>query len=274
MSEENAVSVDAEVKDVAPVENQVQDQVADEVKKDDAAPDPKPEDKQDDKRESRIQKRIDRLTREKYEAIAEAKALKMMIEQQQPRQEVSNKPTREQFADDSDFIEALTDYKIEQRDQNHNRTREQETQSQRAAEWNKRADVARQEYEDFDEVIEEAQDVPLHRSASKAILESDMATDIQYYLAKHPDEATKTVNMSPEGAARYIGRIEAQVAADKATRASQKAAIKKVSGAPAPVVPLKPVGGGNSPYDLNDGKLPVSDWMKKRNQELAARNGR
>lgn len=277
MSEDQVVA-SGEVAAVVPVEPVVVEvkpvELAADVSKDapvegDKPVEPKPED-HEETRQNRIQKRIDRLTREKYEAMAEAKALRMIMEQSQPKPETSDKPTRAQYADDDAFVEALTDWKLDQREKTVAQTRDQETQSQRAAEWNKRADMARSEYPDFDDAIEEAQDVPLHRAASRAIIESDVSADMQYYLAKHPEEAAATVKMSPEGAARHIGRIEAAVIAEKATRASRKADLKKVSKAPAPIVPVKPVGG-DAHIDIYDPKTDINRFMYERNKQLAGK---
>lgn len=223
------------------------------------------ESEKDQHKENRVQKRIDKLTREKYEYKGQLEALKQMLQNQNtPRQQAQQqnaRPTRDQFENDEEYFDALTDYKLEQRLSGfEGKLTERQKQERAQTEYASRAAQAKTAYPDWDEVMEDAQGIPVESHVASAILESDFGPDVQYYLAKNPGEVDKLNGMSPASAARHIGRIEARIEGQKA----KPKAPPQQSKAPDPIKPVR--GGGEVQTDPD--KMSTEQWMKWRQSQL------
>jgi hypothetical protein len=112
------------------------------------------------------------------------------------------------------------------------------------------------------------------------IKDSDVGPAIVRYLADHREEAQKIAYMHPAQAAREMGRIEARLLAalpaaepqageapagkPAAAPAAEKPAPKVVSKAPEPV---KPVGGQTGTLEMDDEKVPIEEFVRRRNEK-------
>jgi hypothetical protein len=109
------------------------------------------------------------------------------------------------------------------------------------------------------------------------IKDSDVGPAIVRYLADHRDEAQKLAYMHPAQAAREMGRIEARLLAARpepqageapagkpAAPPAEKPAPKVVSKAPEPV---KPVGGQTGTLEMDDEKVPIEEFVRRRNEK-------
>jgi hypothetical protein len=156
------------------------------------------------------------------------------------------RPDRTKFASDEDYIEAVAEWKADQRLAKREREQaEAQAKTERdqlVKNWQKAQERARVEIEDYDEVIK-ASDVNLPGHLHQAILESDIGPHLAYYFASHPDEAKRYSAMTATRSLRELGKLEDRLAddADDAP-APQKAAptpaVEK-SKAPAPTTPVK-----------------------------------
>ena len=210
-------------------------------------------------KESRAQKRFDKLTREKYELKGRVETLEKILQGNQPqpqRVQPEGRPTKEQFGEEADFIEAMTDWKIAQREK---ATKVESVNN----DWGKKEEAARSSYDDYDEAIQDAADVFVSKSAIDAILDSPLGAEIRYYLAKHPDEAEATRGMSDVAAMRHIGKIEAKIEAQKTNKPAVKA-----SSAPAPIKPVKTTGGA---AEKDPSKMTFQEFSQWRRKQIAAR---
>lgn len=230
--------------------------------------DKKVEDANKTKHEDRFQKRINKLTAQKYALEAQLAAQNRNSNQVQQQQQLQ-KPDRSQFPDEASYIDALTDYKLDQRlplVQQRAQDKIQSTSVEQA--FLAKEAVTRKEIEDYDDAIEEASAIPVQKSVAEAILTSEYGPNLRYYLATHPDEAQNLNNMSSGAAARQIGKIESKIEADILAKKDVKteSPVKKVSSAPAPIRPVNS-GGQVGELNLNDDKVPVGDWMKKRMEQ-------
>jgi hypothetical protein len=222
---------------------------------------------------NRAQKRIDQLTREKYELRAKIDQLQNNSNQNNQNNGNSErdiysiqKPKREGFDSDEEFVEALTDWKIEQKEYvNRDRQFKNELQ-QKALDFQKKEAVLSNEIPDYYEAIEESRDVRINQAAVNAMVESDIGPQLRYYFAKNPEEAEKTLSMKPTEAVKFIGRIEAKIEADIKNKKSVTAK-NKTSNAPPPVKPVKTNSGGNTHVDLNDPNVPIDVWLKRRREQ-------
>jgi hypothetical protein len=258
-SSENASSTS----EPAPVETKTEQPTTDSDKK---------EKTEEPKHGDRFQKRIDKLTARNYALQAQLDQLATRVNGNQQQQVSQPKPDRRQFNDDSSYMEALTDFKLNERLPEVQRQATVHAQ-QSSAEQSFRAKEAqvRQEIPDYDEVIAENADIPIkHQAVLDAIVTSDLGPNLRYYLASHPDEANALNNMSSGTAARTIGRLELKLETELASK--KKVEPKKQSQAPAPVKPVNAGGTTTGELDFNDAKAPIDDWMKKRREQKFARN--
>lgn len=69
-------------------------------------------------------------------------------------------------------------------------------------------------YDDFEEALEEADaaGAQITPVMAQVFAESDVAEDMIYHLAKHPQEAKKIMGLSPIAQARELGRLETKFA--------------------------------------------------------------
>lgn len=119
-----------------------------------------------------------------------------------------------------------------------------------AAYAEKQAD-AREKLPDYDAVVSAAR-LSVTPAAESAILDSEMTGEIEYHLAKNPTKLAELNRMSPQQAARYVGRLEAELS---------RPVEKKSTSAPAPVTRL--TGGGAAPAK-SLAELPMEEYAKAR----------
>lgn len=214
-----------------------------------------------------FQRRIDKLTREKHELAQRVAALEQGKPAQaaQPKPEAAGKPTAETFDTYEDYVEALAEYKLDQRFEAQRQQAETERRDREAegvrSQWAARADATRAKFADYDDVLEAADTVPVTATIQQALLESEVGPELAYMLAKAPAELARIAKLSPVGQAREIGKLEA-----KLSPSSQQK--PKASTAPAPP---KPVTGGKGSVDLSDPTVEYSAWEQARNNQLRGR---
>jgi hypothetical protein len=179
----------------------------------------------------------------------------------QNRQPAETQPLkRENFESEEAFIQAQVDQGIARAIP---RIQEQiaATTSRASAEntFQQREVELRKEKPDYDEVIADAGSVRIPPIVVEAILTSDLGPDLRYYLAQNPEKAQKLNYLPPVSAARELGKIEAQIIAEKNAKPTVK-----VSGAPAPI---KPVVSNGVTVETSLEKLPMNEYFRRRNEE-------
>jgi hypothetical protein len=133
------------------------------------------------------------------------------------------KPTADQFESHEEWIEALTDWKTDQKIQ----AREAEKAKTDAVNsWEAKKEAAREKYEDLDEVLDSANASPV---VLQALLEAETGVDLAYHLATHPKELKEINAMGTRAAIHALDALEAKLTAPPQ---------KQISKAPAPVTPL------------------------------------
>jgi hypothetical protein len=202
-----------------------------------------------------------RTRHERNEARTEAEQLRaeldelrtqMQTAQAQPApKELDPKPMRSQFVSDDDYMEALSDWKVDQklqeRQQEETQARINAAQEAMANNWQRRLTAAKAELADFDDVVGKSEiDLPNHIYV--AVVESDFGPELAYYLAQNPDETRLLKGMSPTAALRMLGKLEDRLADAKkpATKDEPKPenkAVPETSKAPPPIDPLKDATG-------------------------------
>ena len=212
---------------------------------------------QEDARRER--ERAERLEREKAELEARLNP---------PKPELGDKPRRDQFNDQDEYIEALSDWhadkKLAEREEAQRAAQAQRERDRVAKAWTKNVEATKTEIADYDAVLE-ASDVVVSDQVRDAIIESDVGPKLLYHFAKNPDDAERIAKLTVASALRELGKIEAKLAGGEAKPA--KTPVAQV--ARAAVDPISPLKGANAPVDPpigSDGKFhgTYAQWKVAR----------
>lgn len=202
--------------------------------------------------------KAERKSQREIQALrAEFEALKAPPVKEVPQ----GKPTLDQFESYDDFTEALTDWKIEQREASREQKAKEEANNKQRSDIQKsfadKADKFRAETPDYDDVISDIADVELSEATAMSVLESDLAAQLTYYFGKNPDELERINNLSPFATAREIGKLEAKLSSEP------KKQIKQ-SDAPDPI---KPLGASKATVTPDVTKMTDAEWDKYEREQ-------
>lgn len=202
-----------------------------------------------------LTKRLAKAQRKaRQEALQEFQALTQKPEP--ARQAADDKPTRAQYADDDAYIEAMTDWKLDQRDKVAAQERAKEQQKTLA----QKTESIYAEAEKLDGFDRETFDeLPLTRPIVEALIESDNAPALMKHMANNPDDIERIARLSPARQAAELGKLEAKLAAEPAPK-------PKVSSAPQPINAVRKPSAAAKTYDTTDPRaakeLSTSEWIK------------
>lgn len=205
-------------------------------------------------KKNRFQERISELVDKRRAAESEAEQAKREAAELRARLESLTaraepvkeepRPSREKFASDEDYIEAVAEWKADQRlakrEREQAEAQAKAQQEQLANQWKRNVEKAKAEIDDFADVIGKSE-VALPGHLHQALLESEVGPHLAYYFAKHPDEAKRFAAMSPTTALRQLGKLEDRMMEDDAPAEPKPKAkpAPEVSKAPPPVTPVK-----------------------------------
>lgn len=150
-------------------------------------------------------------------------------------------PLPEQFADLSQYREALKEWTADDTRRKDAIAKAENEQKQHretiVKKWSKRQETVKSALPDYAETLA-ASDVKVSNQIREAILESDVGPEILYHLAKNPEIAEELNAMTTEKALIKFGKLE-----DKLTPANEDlkpaTRVVEISKAPAPISPLK-----------------------------------
>lgn len=164
----------------------------------------------------------------KLEGENEALRRQLGITKSEPKTEPrSGEPRIEDFEDYGTYTKALTRWEVQEQIAANTKKTEQ-TQSSQS--WEQKKQLARSKYDDFDDVLDSAAQLPMSEVMSQALLGSEVGGDIAYHLASHHEEARKIAGLPPYEAAKALAKIEAAYSVEQKT---------KTTGAPRPPVPVQ-----------------------------------
>lgn len=246
-----AVQAPTEAAEAEPVvEQEVQSEPEQEVPAEEEA---KAEDKPK-KANPKLEKRFSELSKARDQARQEAQRerearealesrLRALEQQASPQaQDNSGKPNPENFDDAFKYAEALAQYEarriINEERANEAQAKIAEEQSKKLATWAERVSKAKEEFEDYDEMINSS-DVSIHNVLQDAIIESEVGPKILYHLAENEEYAKKFASMPLPQALKELGKLESRYGDSKEEK---PAAIRK-SKAPPPISPIKATSG-------------------------------
>jgi hypothetical protein len=220
-----------------------------------------------------VQKRIDKLVAKQREAERERDELKTRLagnQESRPAQEnaptlaAATRPEAKNFDTYEAYVDALTDWKLEDRDRIRNeaeRTRtQQEAERTALTSHAARVEQATERYPDYSEVMEGAKALPITREIHMAIVGSEHGPDIAYYLATNPDEVTRIAKLPSFRQIAELGKLEGKFEAPAAETPNHTTNQAKK---PLPKPPAN-VGGTASVKqpDLQDPKIDFSTFKR------------
>jgi hypothetical protein len=240
------------------------------------------------KKKGGFQRRIDKLNAAKADAQREVEYWKRLALETQAKDEPKKdepkvetkqasqegKPTPEMFETHVEYVEALTDWKLEQRDKS-NRAKAEESKTLAEHESALNAHYAREKSfaektEDYAEVLEDAGGFKdASPTLSSLIVSSENGPELMYELAKNKAEYERINKLGPVAAAREFGRFELKFI--KASE-EQKPEPKKTTKAPKPI---EPVGGskGTVAKSIHDPNISQREYEQLRRAEIKRRYG-
>jgi hypothetical protein len=246
-----------------------------------------PEKKAEDvpKKKNHNGRRFDELTRDLgfYKTKAEALEAQMRNQRFEPVKEDRHTavdsqavPNKDDFADESYYNLAVLKWHV-RNEMEQERALAQRNQT--VKEFEKKVRDAKQGYDDYDDVMADAQSHPLfyadYPHITEKVVRSNYGPDLMYYLASNRDEADRVASMDPISAISYLTELEGYIrsALGEKEEVEKPGISKKVSRAPAPYEtpagsPAPSSNGKRSIYDTN---LSRSDfktlWQKETGQK-------
>jgi hypothetical protein len=218
-----------------------------------------------------VGKRINELTREKYEALRRAEAAERRAQELEAKSNPQHKdraepgqgdgkPKIEDFNFDHEaYVEALTDWRFNQKlAERENYAKEQQRHAQdqeRAQQFHERLSAYQTANPGKWEAATQAP-VNFTPPMLEVIATSDIGPQIAVYLTENLDRADEISRMTPIAAAAALGRLEASMAAPKASATPPKPT--SVTKAPPP--PSTVGGGAVVRKDL--ASMDVSDHLE------------
>jgi hypothetical protein len=194
------------------------------------------------KKKGGFQRRIDKLTAHTRELEAKLAALTAGKPAEKPGETPKadagdGKPQLEKFESYEDYVEALTDWKLAQREaamaEKSKVDAAKQQQAELAKSWQARQEATRAKYDDYDEVV--GQEIPITGVMQQALLESDHGAELAYWLGSNPEEAERIAKLGPVAAIKALAKIEDSVSGSAATPVKPK---PRASSAPEPISPL------------------------------------
>lgn len=197
--------------------------------------------------------RIAELTRQKREAEKRAEAAEAKLKAAE-----TPAPKRSDFTDADEYENARAKWaaKLARGDdaKHEAEAAKAEVAQAKAAAWTEQRTEILTRHADFDTVINAVPGDVFTQSVADAILESEMAADVAYVLAKDLSRARKFAAMTPLQQGREIGRIEAELAPKP----------RKLSSAPPPVETVGSGAPGSSP---DPSKMSMAEYVRWRKSQ-------
>jgi hypothetical protein len=219
-----------------------------------------------------FKKRIDKLTRRLSEREKEIEYWKGKAEGRNPS-EAQAKPVREESKGDSkpraddfdsheEYVEALADWKVNQRLQE---MEQNQKKSSAQTEYRRRVDTLQakvkefsEKHSDFAELVDEVGDIPMSPAVQELILDSENGPELMYELAKDPEEYQRICSLAPLAAARAMGKFESRIKIK--TETSEK--VTKRTRAPEPIKPVNSKNAASTKKSIFDESLSQRDYER------------
>jgi hypothetical protein len=230
------------------------------------------------KKKNKLQARMSKLTKQREEARKEAdywKNVALEKSQQKPQEnqpaaevkpDAKARPKAEDFEKHEDYVEALADWKVEERlakkeQETKQRAIETEQKTKLGTFLEKRESFAK-DHDDFFERMADIQNIPMSITVNESLLESENGPELLYELASDPENYKRICSLPAIQAAREIGKFEA-----KLQKAQEPKAEIKTTKAPKPP---QPVNSGKAMSTKSLAEMDYQDYKRAREQGKTA----
>lgn len=218
--------------------------------------------------QSKVDKRFAKMTSDKYaserriaELEAELKTTQIYAspQQQQVQEEADTKPDPLNFETTEDYVDALTDWKVDKKfeAQSVRRTaqkkKDSEAQSQNELQNNfiKAQTIASEKYNDYNEATADL-NIDIFSDLGQNLLKcGNSGPDIMYFICKNPEEKEKMFRLKGMDLSLEIGKLREKLAAPMK---------KKKTNAPAPISASRGSKKTTGKVNLND--VSPADFYK------------
>lgn len=207
-------------------------------------------------RADRLERMVDRLTQQRSQPEEPKPA-----QPPEPIQPTRPRPTREQFDFDEDkYVEAVADWKYEQREAQVAQKARQQAQQQTVQTFQqefetRKANIRKEgaeKYPDFNETIDSVPGEIFNEETAFIIsMVTEQPPDVAYHLAKNPTEAERIAKLPPLVKAYELGKLQSSISNRQ----------PRTPKAPPPINPV----GGKEPARVKEDDLPIQEWLKRRN---------
>lgn len=249
---------------------------------DDEESDTEEEESQDEKPKKRrgYQRRVDKLKsrltdREREIEFWKQKALSATPpKQDEPvtqSQSSDGEPDPNDFETHAAYVKALTSWETKRllaQEKEESRKREAKSESEkRTSSFRDKVKTFAETKDDFEDVIEAVDDIPMSVAVQEVILESDIGPELMYELAKDKDEYARICKLTPLAAARELGKIEARLSKSAETKQTSQASKPK---APPPLTPVgSKSSGSKKSFDPNWSQSEYERWREAQDAKRA-----
>lgn len=185
--------------------------------------------------------------------------LAQLEQPKQPEPKSLERPKRDAYASQEEYEDALLEYGDKRRDHRDRETRQQEEQRKHAETMQRTVDEVvtkgQQKYADFDAVINSGLGPYLSPVMHQALLESEQAHEVAYWLGKNPAEAARVSQLPPPRMLIELGRIETKLSA---------APVPPKPSIPQTLTQARDTRGQFSKETTYDGPTPLDDVLATR----------
>lgn len=214
-----------------------------------------------EERKARLAAEIQDLLRQRAELRREVQTSKEAKTTAPPAEKTSDKPTPDKFTTYEEYVEALADWKAEQKgvalinqfkqeqEQAAKKAQQDEAFKQAQEHWKAQVEKAIEKHPDFVEVaLAKESPIPENSIPDGFLAKSEHGADILYHLSKNPDEIKSILKLDPFDQVRALIKLEVSLS---------EAPAKTVTSAPPPAKEL----GGRS----TNASDPATEAVKAKN---------
>jgi hypothetical protein len=189
------------------------------------------------------------------------------------------RPRQDQFDSYDEYLDKLTDWKLEARLQQEHTAQQQRQQAaqqqERLTGWQQRVGQFKSEAPDFEDVLESVDHINLTPVLQQAIMADALGPKLAYELARKPEDFARIASLDPVGALTALGEFKARLEPAKTAAPQQHTngnGVKPVSRAPNPI---RPVGqGAGATSTVPPDQMPLGDYIRWRERSLKAARGK
>ncbi len=190
-------------------------------------------------------------------------------DRKQKQVSLTDKPTADDFESHEEYIEALTDWKLERKLVDRDLRQKQE-QIKSEVQKKTQSHIERvksfvESHDDFSDLMEEVDDIKVPVAVQEIIIESENGPELMYELAKNRKEFERICSLSPLSAAKALGKFESRLNSSD----DQKNKLNKISKAPHPPTPIRSKSASTMKKSIYDSDLSQAEYEALRRKQLS-----